>query len=73
VIVSSDRAVQTSARRSGGVAVGAEDFLGAVTREPGGADDDEPATSRSVKGGNPRRPSKSERSARRVLARLRPP
>jgi predicted RNA-binding protein with PIN domain len=71
VVVSSDRAVQDSARRGGSVAVSAEAFLEAATgpteidRE---ADDDDVARSRR---GPSRRPSREARDAERVLRRLR--
>ena len=70
VVASSDRAVCDAARRAGAVAVSAEDFVAALR---GGAvwedeeDGDEPTQKR---GGNPRRPSREERDARRVLGRL---
>jgi len=69
VVVSSDRAVRDAAERAGAAAVTAEQFVAAL--EPGDDDDadDAPAPSR---GGNPRRPPRTERAARRVLARLRP-
>ena len=68
VIVSSDRAVRDAAERAGAVAVTTEQFLAALESgaEPEG-DDDEPPP----RGGNPRRPSRAERAARRVLGRLR--
>ena len=69
VVVSSDRTVRDAAERAGAAAVSAEQFVTAL--EPGDEDDadDERAPSR---GGNPRRPSRTERATRRVLARLRP-
>ena len=69
VIVSSDRAVRDAAERAGAVAVTTEQFLAALESgtEPD-RDDDEPPPPR---GGNPRRPSRAERAARRVLGRLR--
>lgn len=68
VIVSSDRAVRDAAERAGAVAVTTEQFLAALESgtEPE-RDDDEPPP----RGGNPRRPSRAERAARRVLGRLR--
>jgi uncharacterized protein len=68
VVVSSDRAVRDAAERAGAVAVTTEQFLTALesgTDDEG--DDDEPPT----RGGNPRRPSRADRAARRVLGRLR--
>jgi predicted RNA-binding protein with PIN domain len=72
VVVSSDRAVETAARRAGAVAVSVEDFLAALesTDADAGADDDEEEETRE-KRGNPRRASREERAARRALRRLR--
>jgi len=76
VVVTSDRAVQTSARRVGAVAVTAEAFLAAATA-PAAApadvpkdedDDDEEALPTR---GPRRRPSREARAAERVLLRLR--
>jgi len=69
VVVSSDRAVRDAAERAGAVAVTTEQFLAALESETDDErdDDDEPPT----RGGNPRRPSRTERAARRVLGRLR--
>jgi predicted RNA-binding protein with PIN domain len=72
VVVSSDRAVETAARRAGAVAVTVEAFLRAL--EPGTDDDedDEDEPERTTgKRGNPRRASREERDSRRVLRRLR--
>ena len=69
VVVSSDRAVRDAAERAGAAAVTAEQFLAALdTAEDDETEDDEP----TARGGNPRRPSRAERAARRVLGRLRP-
>ena len=69
MVVSSDRAVRDAAERAGAAAVTAEQFLAALDApEDDDAEDDEPP----ARGGNPRRPSRSERAARRVLGRLRP-
>ena len=71
VVVSSDRAVETAARRAGAVAVSVEDFLRALNA---GADDDEDEDDEDdapTKRGNPRRASREERAGRRVLRRLR--
>jgi hypothetical protein len=71
VVVSSDRAVETAARRAGAVAVSVEDFLaaldaaGAQDEEKDDDEDDDTATR-----GNPRRASRDERASRRVLRRL---
>jgi predicted RNA-binding protein with PIN domain len=75
VVVSSDRAVETAARRAGAVAVRVEDFLAALDRAGGiedkDADDDEEAEDEPrVKHGNPRRASQEQRATRRVLRRL---
>ena len=69
VVVSSDRAVRDAAERAGAVAVTTEQFLTALESEAEDErdDDEEPPT----RGGNPRRPSRTERAARRVLGRLR--
>jgi uncharacterized protein len=67
VVVSSDRAVRDAAERAGAAAVSAEQFVSAL--EPG--EDDEPDDEPPPRGGNPRRPSRAERAARRVLGRLR--
>ena len=70
VVVSSDRAVETAARRAGAVAVRVEAFLAALER--GEADDeaDEDDDEAPTKQGNPWRASKEERASRRVLRRL---
>jgi predicted RNA-binding protein with PIN domain len=75
VIVTSDRAVQTSARRAGAVAVTAEAFLEAAVlpsapvdeMDKDESDDDEVPR----RGGPHRRPSREARAAARVLQRLR--
>ena len=72
VVVSSDRAVETAARRAGAVAVTVEAFLRAL--EPSADDeddDDDEAEGTTRKRGNPRRASREERDSRRVLRRLR--
>ena len=71
VVVSSDRAVQDSARRGGSVAVSAEAFIEAATGPTEidkDADDDDVARPRR---GPSRRPSREARDADRVLRRLR--
>lgn len=72
VVVSSDRAVETAARRAGAVAVSVEAFLTALDagEADAGEPDDEDDEART-KRGNPRRASRDERAARRVLRRLR--
>lgn len=74
-VVSSDRAVRQAAGRSGAIAVTAEEFLARVTRGSGGRgaarkDDEEELP--APRKGNPRRPKKRERQARRALDRLDP-
>lgn len=74
VVVSSDRAVESAARRAGAVAVSAEDFIAALetsdaTADPDGAQDDDEDEVRE-KRGNPRRAPREERDRRRVLRRL---
>jgi len=71
VVVSSDRAVQDSARRGGSVAVSAEAFIEAATGPAEidkDSDDDDVARPRR---GPSRRPSREARDAERVLRRLR--
>jgi predicted RNA-binding protein with PIN domain len=70
VVVSSDRAVQHAARRAGAVAVGADAFLRATSREAPGEDteDDDPAP--AERRGPSHRLSREERDTRRVLRRL---
>jgi hypothetical protein len=50
--------------------VSAEQFLAAL--EASGGDDVDDDRAPRTRGGNPRRPSRSERAAHRVLGRLRP-
>jgi predicted RNA-binding protein with PIN domain len=73
VVVTSDRAVLDSARRTGAVGVTAEAFLDAV-RGPGGDPDDETSAEdddEAAPRGEPhRRPSREARAAARVLRRL---
>lgn len=74
VVVTSDRAVQTAARRSGAVSVTAEAFLEAVAARSGESEaredeaDDAEAPPRHGRG---RRPSREARAAERALRRLR--
>jgi predicted RNA-binding protein with PIN domain len=71
VVVSSDHAVQNSARRAGAVAVSAEAFVEAAigpAESDDDPEDDPPARPRS---GPSRRPSREARDAARVLRRLR--
>jgi predicted RNA-binding protein with PIN domain len=70
VVVSSDRVVRDAAGRTGAVAVSTEQFLAALAPD---TDDEEDDDAPPPRGGNPRRPSREERSARRVLRRLRTP
>jgi len=67
VVVSSDRAVHDAAERAGAAAVTVEQFIDALTADDTDDGDDDPPRT----GGNARRPSRAERTARRVLARLR--
>jgi hypothetical protein len=70
VVVSSDRTVRDAAERAGATAVTAEQFVAALET---GADDDDPDDAEPpTRSGNPRRLSRAERAARRVLGRLRP-
>jgi hypothetical protein len=74
VVASSDRAVRDAARRTGAVAVSAEDFVAALRASaPREVDDDNDDDDSGPvrRGGNPRRASREERAARRALARLR--
>lgn len=71
VVVSSDRAVQDSARRGGSVAVSAEAFVAAATGPTEvDEDDDDDGVARPRRGPS-RRPSREARDAARVLRRLR--
>jgi predicted RNA-binding protein with PIN domain len=70
VVVSSDRAVRDAAERAGAAAVTTERFLAAL--DPGDEDEQDHEDAPSERGGNPRRPSRAERAARRALGRLRP-
>ena len=71
VVVTSDRAVQDSARRTGAVAVSAEAFVQAVTAPDGMTDDDGDDENAAPRRGPSRRPSREARDALRVLRRLR--
>jgi predicted RNA-binding protein with PIN domain len=71
VVVTSDRAVQDSARRAGAVTVGAEDFLKAAGAAGDDPDDTEDSEARPSRGGPSWRPSREARAAQRVLRRLR--
>jgi predicted RNA-binding protein with PIN domain len=70
VVVSSDRAVRDAAVRAGAAAVTAEQFVEAVADADGEPDDVEDEDAPGGRG-NPRRPSRAERAARRALDRLR--
>jgi hypothetical protein len=61
--------VRDAAERAGAAAVTAEQFLAALDAPSDAEPDDAAAPAR---GGNPRRPSRAERAAQRVLRRLRP-
>jgi predicted RNA-binding protein with PIN domain len=72
VIVTSDRIVQTAARRAHAIAVSAEDFLAAVDAPGEDARDDDDADDEAPRRGGPsHRPSREAREAARVLRRLR--
>lgn len=71
-VVTSDRAVQTAARRARSAVVSADAFLdrlNAPIDDESDRIDDDPA---SAKRGNPRRPSRRERATRHALRRLGP-
>lgn len=80
-VVSNDREVQRAAARRGAIPVKAGDFLARLAGSPGpgpdeanpGEKDEEPDRPPGPRKGNPRRPSKRERAARRALGRLSPP
>jgi hypothetical protein len=71
VVVSSDRAVQDSARRGGSVAVSAEAFIEAATGPTELDEDDDDDAVAGPRRGPSRRPSREARDAERVLRRLR--
>ena len=74
IVVTSDRAVQDSVRRSGAVAVDAEAFVDAATgSDQVDPDDEEDVEERDTSGrrGPSRRPSRKMRDTARVLRRLR--
>jgi predicted RNA-binding protein with PIN domain len=74
IVVTSDRAVQDSARRVGAVVVGAEAFVDAATASGEADPDDEGDVEErdsSSRRGPSRRPSREVRDAARVLRRLR--
>lgn len=71
VVVTSDRAVQDSARRGGSVAVSAEAFVEAATGPTEVDEDDEDDRVARPRRGPSRRPSREARDAERVLRRLR--
>jgi predicted RNA-binding protein with PIN domain len=78
VVVTSDRAVQTTARRAGAVTVTAEAFLAAVDAHAGTPDewrkddDEEDEDEPPQRRGPARRASRQARAAARALERLRP-
>jgi predicted RNA-binding protein with PIN domain len=71
IVVTSDRAIQSSARRAGAVSVGAEDFLDAALGTGDEPDDPDEDESRPARGGPARRPSREARAVQRALRRLR--
>lgn len=71
VVVTSDRAVQDTARRAGAVVVGAEAFLDAALGGPEDPDDVDDSQPGQRRGGPSHRPSRDARAAQRALRRLR--
>ena len=71
IVVTSDRAVQDSARRGGSVAVSAEAFVEAATGPTEVDEDDDDDGGARPRRGPSRRPSREARDAARVLRRLR--
>jgi predicted RNA-binding protein with PIN domain len=73
VIVTSDRAVQSSVTRTGAVAVSAEEFLDAASTpaEDDRDDEDDEDAGPTDRRGPSRRPSREARARARVLRRLR--
>jgi uncharacterized protein len=80
-VVSNDREVRRAAEQAGAIVVTTDQFLQRLDRaatapdvpvEDKGADEDEVDRPRGPGKGNPRRLSKKERAARRVLGRLDP-
>jgi predicted RNA-binding protein with PIN domain len=72
VVVTSDRVVQSAARRAGAVAVDAEPFLAATRGTTDDPDDSDQDEDRPPRAGPSHRLSREARSARRVLRRLYP-
>jgi predicted RNA-binding protein with PIN domain len=70
IVVTSDRAVQDSARRAGAVVVDAEAFVAAALG-PGAADEAEEDDDPRPRRGPSHRPSREARAAQRALRRLR--
>ena len=71
IVVTSDRAVQSSARRAGATSVDAEDFLDAALGTGEDPDDLEEDETHPGQGGPARRPSREARAVQRALRRLR--
>jgi predicted RNA-binding protein with PIN domain len=71
VVVSSDRAVRNSARRSGAVTVSAEEFLDAIESPSSESDEDVDDEDDEPRRGPSHRLSRAARSAERALRRLR--
>lgn len=70
VVVTSDRTIQSAARRARSAVLSADRFLDVLAEE--GGDEDEPeADVQTPHRGNPRRPSRDVRAAERALRRLR--
>ena len=70
IVVTSDRAVQSSAHRVGAAVLTAEAFVDAAT-EPAGEADDVEEDDTSPRRGPHRRPSREARATERALRRLR--
>ncbi|PYM16726.1 MAG: hypothetical protein DMD81_11720 [Candidatus Rokuibacteriota bacterium] len=69
IVVTSDRTIQTAARRAGAVVVTSEQFVAALD-EAGVDDADEDVDDGAAHRGSPRRVSRDERATARALTRL---
>lgn len=69
VVVTSDRTIQTAARRARAAVLSADRFLDELSSE--GVDEEESEPDEGRYGGNARRPSRDARAAERALRRLR--
>jgi uncharacterized protein len=75
IVVTSDSAIQATARRARAAVVSADAFLERAAgpeASAGGAEKEEDSARPPIKRGNPRRLSRAERDRRRALGRLRP-